>query len=122
MILKLCNGQINILDNTMPESIDAAHIKYNFEYGTNHLTPVLFVKDYTYEGDNITIPFNFEDNQLTLKVKLIDDVGITIKEYSGTFTLYKTFTLDTQARINIYDAYLKALQKIKDLEEKGDVI
>lgn len=122
MILQLYNKQIIIKGNESPENIINTKVTYMYELGTNHLVPVLTINGKSYKGDPANVSFDYDMSSLNLRVDLLDGFNTIIKSYTGTFPLYRTFTLGTQEHINVYKALIEANEKIKQLQEEGDVI
>lgn len=122
MILKLHNKQIIIKANEYPEDIENAKVSYEFELGTNHLKPILYIGTDVYVGNKITIPFKYTSPDIHMYVELRDGNGTVIKSYQCDTHLYRTFTLGSNSHINIYKELLRIQEQLKELEEKGDVI
>ena len=122
MILTLRNNKITVHQNAIPESVYSVHIKYEFELGTNHLTPMLYINSKTYRGDNINIPLDYNKPTIYIKVELLDSYNKPVKVYTGTFNYYKTCTIGDSDHVNLYRKITQLEEKITKLEEKGEVI
>lgn len=126
MILKLNNKNIKIEGM---ESVSRINVEYQFELGTNYLTPILYVrcKDFyrVYRGTEVKVDLDKIPNmsKVDVKVDLVDNNNVVVKSYSTVFSLIKYYVLDTNT--NVLDVYaeneqLKAL--VKKLSEQGEVI
>lgn len=122
MILTLRNNKITVHQNAIPESVYSVHIKYEFELGTNHLNPVLYINDNIYKGDDINIPLDYGKPVIYIKVELLDSYNRPVKVYTGTFNYYKTCTIGDADHVNLYRKITQLEEKITKLEEKGEVI
>lgn len=121
MIIKLnSDGTIDIMPQTVPESLDSVFIAYIFPKGLNHLRPVLTWGGVQYEGQNKYIskaPTNFD-----MKVSLYNGNEL-YKEYKSTTkpTLYIGYNIELiQPDICKYISKLE--KEVKDLKERGDII
>lgn len=126
MILKLNNKKITIKGM---ESVSKIPIEYQYELGTNYLTPILYIrcKDFyrVYRGTEVKVDLDKIPNmsKVDVKVDLVDNNNVVVKSYSTVFSLIKYYVLDTNT--NVLDVYaenekLKAL--VKKLSEQGEVI
>jgi len=123
MILQLKNNSITIKKPYTPENIHNTKVSYVFELNTNQYTPVLYIDGDSYVGNNILLDLSkYVSNSITLKVCLIDGVGRIMRTYENTFIMYNTFSLGTKEQIDVYEELIKAQEKIKKLEEQGEVI
>lgn len=123
MILKLHNGAITVLNNNITEHIKNITVTYNYEFGTNHLAPLLIVngKD-QYHGNNVTINLDLPDPEVTLDVYLCDKFNTIVKHYKSSYICYKMCTLGTKEFLDIYAELDKLQKENQELKEKGEVI
>lgn len=122
MILKLHNNNITIVHNEYPEDLNNVEISYEYELGTNNFNPVLYINEDVYKGDNIKVSFNSYDSQINLRVELYNGFGTCVRIYTGTCNVYKLVALGTVPYINTYKEIIRLRKRIKELEEKGDVV
>lgn len=122
MILSLHNKQITIKRNKVPEEYDKVNIIYEFELGTNHLYPYLYIKGKEYSGNNIYIPMDFTDDEVALIVQLKDSIGTVVKHYESTLRYYKTCTLGTPLLVDVYKELERLQAEVIRLQEQGEVI
>ena len=123
MILKLHNGVITVLNNNITEHVKNITITYNYEFGTNHLAPILIVNGkYQYRGNNVTINLDFSDPEVTLDVYLCDKFNTIVKHYKSSYICYKMCTLGTKEFLDIYAELDKLQKENQELREKGEVI
>lgn len=126
MILKLNNKKIEIEG---VESVSNIPVNYQFELGTNYLTPVLYIScgDFyrVYRGKEITIDLDPVHNmsKVSITVHLVDNNNNTIKSYSTIFNLIKYYILDNNpGALDIYAENEKLKAQVKKLSEQGEVI
>ena len=122
MILSLHNKKIIVKRNKVPEHYSNVNITYEFELGTNHLYPYLYIKGKEYKGNNIYIPMDFTDDALELIVLLKDSMGNVVKQYISTLQYYKTCTLGTPLLIDVYKELERLQAEVIRLQEHGEVI
>lgn len=122
MILKLNKKTIEIFQNNVPDNIHKVDITYEFELGTNHLTPVLEINNKQFIGNNIVIDLDYPQDYINLQVKLIDVHGNIVKLYTGTFLYYKMCIIGDQRFIDIFYELRRLYKENKELKEKGEVI
>lgn len=122
MILNLRNGVITITHNNITEEAKRVYVTYNYEFGTNHLTPLLVVNGAQYRGDGVEVNLDLPKPEVTLDVYLYDKYNNIIKRYRSSYICYKMCTLGTKEFVDIY-AELERLRKENAvLKEKGEVI
>lgn len=122
MILKLNKKTIEVFQNNVPDNIHKVDITYEFELGTNHLTPVLEINNKQFIGNNIVIDLDYPHDYINLQVKLIDVHGNIVKLYTGTFIYYKMCIIGDQRFIDIFHELRRLYKENKELKEKGEVI
>lgn len=122
MILKLRNNKIEILQNDVPDNIKNIQIYYDFEYGTNHLSPVLNVMGNVYNGKSPMISLNKIVDNLDMVVYLCDHYGTIIKTYKGSFICYNMLRIGDANIINIHKELERVYSELKKIKEIGEVI
>lgn len=124
MKLILKNGKINITPMAIPEPRSKVFIEYVYERNTNHLTPQLHVNNHVFIGDRyfISFPNNLTDT-IEMVVRLVDNEGTVVKEYSCEDAYTEYITLGTQPAYPNMITYIHELeQRIRTLEEEGELI
>ena len=126
MILKLNNKNIKIEGM---ESVSRINVEYQFELGTNYLTPVLYIKceDFyrVYKGLEVKVDLDKIPNmsKVDIKVDLVDNNNVVVKSYSTVFGLIKYYVLDTNTNVlDVYAENEKIKAQVKKLSEQGEVI
>jgi hypothetical protein len=122
MILKLRNNKVIIENSQEPENANKVYISYDYELGTNHLTPKLTINENTYFGNNIYIPIDINTNCIDIKVELLDTRKRVIHRYTNTLQYYKMCAIGDVDTLDIYTRYEKLKKEFEKLKEKGDVI
>ena len=122
MILKLRNKNIIVKHNEYPEDLHNTSVSYEYELGTNNFKPILYINDSMYIGDNLDIPLDDFEGLLHLRVELYDGNNTCVRSYTGSYILYKMCTIGIQSHIDVYKENVQLKKRIKQLEEKGDVI
>ena len=122
MILKLYKKNITVKHNEYPEDLHNVSVSYEYELGTNNFKPVLYINDRIYIGDNLKISLSDFNNELHLRVELYDGNNILLRTYTGTYILYKMCTIGTQSHVDVYKENVQLKKRIKELEEKGDIV
>lgn len=125
MIMQLVKGKIKITPMRIPEELKRIYIQYAYEFGTNHLKPVLTINKLKYEGDRfyIDIGEGFTGDNVDMKVELLDSAGTVIKTYKGTYLYSKYCTFGTKPiRPDIMDYVHELEARVRQLEEEGEVI
>ena len=122
MILKLYKKNITVKHNEYPEDLHNVSVSYEYELGTNNFKPVLYINDRIYIGDNLKISLSDFNSELHLRVELYDGNNTLLRTYTGTYTLYKMCTVGTQSHVDVYKENVQLRKRIKELEEKGDVV
>lgn len=123
MILKLRNGVIEITHNNITEEAKHVYVTYDYEFGTNHLTPLLIVnKKSRYNGDGVEVNLDVATPEVTLDVYLCDKFNNIIKKYTSSYICYKMCTLGTKEYVDIYAELDKLRKENQQLKEKGEVI
>lgn len=123
MILQLRSESIMVKSPYIPENIDNTKISYVFELNTNQYRPKLYIGSDVYYGNNIYVDFSkYTESTLDIKVELLDNVNRVMRTYTNSFRMYRTFALGTQEQIDVYKELIKARNKIRELEERGEVI
>lgn len=122
MILKLNNKTIKVFQNNVPDNIHKVDITYEFELGTNHLTPVLEANGKQFIGNNIVIDLDYPQDTINLQVKLLDAYGNIVKLYTGTFLYYKMCVIGDLRFTDIFYELTRLYKENRELREKGEVI
>ena len=122
MILKLNNKTIKVFQNNVPDNVHKVDITYEFELGTNHLTPVLEVNGKQYIGNNIVIDLDYPHETIKLQVKLLDAYGNLVKLYTGTFLYYKMCVIGDLRFTDVFSELTRLYKENRELREKGEVI
>lgn len=122
MIIQLRNESITIKQNNIPEYINKVFISYDYELGTNHYTPVLYIEDKVFKGNNIDIELDLNVDRVNMKVELLDTHNTIMKVYTGVYTYFKTCTIGDRQHIDLYEEIDRLNEELKKLKEKGDVV
>ena len=123
MIFKLHDGVITITHNNITEEAKRVYVTYEYEFGTNHLTPLLIVnRTMQYNGDGVEVNLDLLDPTVTLDVYLCDKYNTIVKHYNSSYICYKMCTLGTKEYIDIYAELERLRQENTKLKEKGEVI
>lgn len=123
MIFKLHDGVITITHNNITEEAKRVYVTYEYEFGTNHLTPLLIVnKTMRYNGDGVEVNFDTQEPIVTLDVYLCDKYNNIIKRYNSSYICYKMCTLGTKEYLDVYAELDRLRQENAKLKEKGEVI
>ena len=82
MRLILKNRKVFVSPMKVAESLKNTHIVYQFEYGTNHLTPALIInRTHIAKGNNI-----FVDLTCSKSKRRCVDVEVVLKDHEGRVT------------------------------------
>ena len=122
MILQLKDNKINIKKNNIVEYVNRVLLSYEYELGTNHYTPVLYIADKVYRGNNIFVELDLNLDRVNMKVELLDCNDVVMRVYESTYTYFKTCTIGDRQHIDLYEEIERLNNIIKRLEEKGDVV
>lgn len=122
MILQLKDNKINIKKNNIVEYVNRVLLSYEYELGTNHYTPVLYIADKVYKGNNIFVELDLNLDRVNMKVELLDCNNVVMRVYESTYTYFKTCTIGDRQHIDLYEEIERLNNIIKNLEEKGDVV
>jgi len=129
MIIKLKNKEITIKKNAVPEPLHKVRLQYEYELNTNHLTPILFIRDQQFVGDHIKIDMDptlscvISGTDLPITVELVDTKGIVIKAYTGLLTSSRYCLFGERPLRPDFEDYIATLEKrIEELENEGEVI
>lgn len=124
MIFKLRNNEIIIENNHIPECTSNVSINYDYELGTNHLTPKLYINNSIYVGTNIRLSLDLPEsyNTLDICVELLDAHGTVIRKYNTITHYYKTCVLGTPEHIDIVNRLMQLTEELQKLKDKGEVI
>lgn len=122
MILQLKDNKINIKKNNIVEYVNRVLLSYEYELGTNHYTPVLYIADKVYKGNNIFVELDLNLDRVNMKVELLDCNDVVMRVYESTYTYFKTCTIGDRQHIDLYEEIERLNNIIKKLEEKGDVV
>lgn len=122
MILQLKDNKINIKKNNIVEYVNRVLLSYEYELGTNHYTPVLYIADKVYKGNNIFVELDLNLDRVNMKVELLDYNNVVMRVYESTYTYFKTCTIGDRQHIDLYEEIERLNNIIKRLEEKGDVV
>ena len=122
MILQLKDNKINVKKNNIVEYVNRVLLSYEYELGTNHYTPVLYIADKVYKGNNIYVELDLNLDIVNMKVELLDCNDVVMRVYESTYTYFKTCTIGDRQHIDLYEEIERLNNIIKKLEEKGDVV
>lgn len=142
MILKLIDQKIHVQLMEVPELIKETFIHYVFEPNTEHLHPVLTINGLTYKDDHIVIGFpDINSETIQLVVTLYDDSNHIIRTYRGELAYNKYHITGTKPIRPDFEQYIHKLEnnilalekeiytltlayetRIKELEEKGEIV
>lgn len=123
MIFKLRNGVITVTHNNITEPAKRTHIRYDYEFGTNHLVPILVVNNKEqYKGDNVEVNFDLPNEEVILDVYLHDKYNNIIKRYHSVYICHKMCTIGTKQFVDIYNELERLTKENESLKEKGEVI
>lgn len=122
MILQLRNNDIIIKKNNIVEYVNKVLLSYDYELGTNHFTPVLYIDDKIFKGNNIYVELDLNKDRVNMKVELLDCNDIVMRVYEHTYTYFKTCTIGDRQHIDLYEEIERLYEEIRILKEKGDVI
>ena len=122
MIIQLRNSEIIIKQNNIPEYVNKVFISYDYELGSNHYTPILYIEDKTFVGNNIDIELDLNVDRVNMTVDLIDSHNTVMKRYTGVYTYFKTCTIGDRQHIDLYEEIDRLNEEIRKLKEKGDVV
>lgn len=122
MILQLRNKKIHLKENTVPSSVDAVTIRYDFELGTNHYKPVLTINSTVYNDIFPTVPLDLNTDKLNIRVDLYDTHGRIMRSYSNTFNYKRLCLIGTDTLVDIYKKLQEVYKENIELKEKGEVI
>lgn len=122
MILQLRNKTIHLKENTVPSSVDAVTIRYDFELGTNHYKPVLTINGTIYNEIFPTISLDLNTDRLDIRVDLYDTHGCIMRSYSNNFNYKRLCLIGTDTLVDIYDTLQVVYKENIELKEKGEVI
>lgn len=123
MILKLRNRKIEVVSMKVPLSTERFNIMVDFEPGTQHLKPRIYIDDVEYlEGvlNKLKIKKN---KRVDIRVDLSDHNNRVLHTYRAN-VMYYNYSLfgELPHRVD-YDEYVQELEnRIKTLEERGEVI
>lgn len=129
MILKLKEGKIDIQVRPVPELIHKVKIEYLYEFGTNHLKPVLYMGMNSYPGDNIKVDFTEPLDRIRsgedagIMVELMDGNDVVVHRYRVTTVINKYCLFGQSVFHPDMDDYITQLEEEnKKLREEGEVI
>lgn len=122
MILKLHDGQIEIKQNQIPDNINAIKVHYEFEFGTNHLKPVLEVMGTKYKGLHPVISLDTITDTIDFVVTLRSDSGFVMRTYKGTFICNNLISIGDEKHTNVYKELERVYAELKKIKEIGEVI
>jgi hypothetical protein len=125
MIFKLKNEKIFLVPMQAPEAMDNVYIQYEYETGTNHLTPKLTVENNVYYGNRVFIDLRRDiyKKVLTFTVQLYNSDKMVVRTYTGKFPLHSYIVLGPKLVRPDMETYIKYLEeKIDQLENEGEVI
>ena len=122
MILKLRNNKIIIQDNTIPSYVFGTSVSYDYELGTNHYTPILYIKDDVYTGTNPIVKLDLDTHEVNLRVELQDTHGKCMRVYTGTYTYIKLCLIGTSELMDVYKQLELLYNENVKLKEQGEVI
>jgi hypothetical protein len=138
MILKLSDEKVQVLVMKVPELIKETSIHYEFEKNTSHLHPTLYISGKVYKGNHIVIELpEIISNEILFTVELYDDAGKVIRVYTGNLAYNRYQITGVKAirpdfekyiheleleNINLIEEIVRCLKRIKELEEKGEVV
>jgi len=125
MIITLTKGRAIVKTMEVPEPANNTYIQYQFEPGTNHLHPKLFINGRVFEGDRsyVDLGVYYPEKELSMVVDLIDTGGAVIARYTAKVPYYVYHLVGKKPMrpdLALYVATLEA--RIRELEELGEVI
>jgi hypothetical protein len=138
MILKLIAQKVQVIPMKVSELIKETSIHYEFEKNTEHLHPVLYIAGKMYKGNHIVIELpDITNDVIPFIVELHHDNGNVIHVYkselaynkyqiTGTKPVHVTFEkyiheLELE-NIDLIEEIAYCLKRIKELEEKGELV
>lgn len=128
MRLILKNRKVIVMPMKVAESLKNTHIVYEFEHGTNHLTPTLIInRTHIAKGNNVFVDLTraakTSADVWNVEVLLNNHEGRITHRYEGSLPLHLQFILgDKPVRKDVDEYIQELLTQIKTLQEEGDIV